>query len=114
MHEFSLARSIADLVEESALEQGIQHVRRVTVVIGEWSAVLPEALESSFEIICSVSGPLFEGTAMQVERRPAVGRCTACGSEFPASELGLACPRCGGPGQLTSGSECYVDSYEGD
>jgi hydrogenase nickel incorporation protein HypA/HybF len=114
LHEFSLAQSIVDLVQESAVQQGISHINRVTVVVGEWSAVLPEALCTSFAIICGVSGPLLVGTEMQVERRGAMGRCTACSAEFAASELGLLCPECGGPAALASGTEFFVDSYEGD
>lgn len=114
MHEFSLAQSVIDLVSESARQNNISRIRRVTVVVGQWSAVLPEALSTSFQVIAGVSGPLLEGAEMQVELRPAQARCDTCQSEYPADEQGLFCPACGLAATLVSGSEFYVDSYEGD
>lgn len=115
MHEFSLAQSIADLVTDSARQEGIKQIRRVTVVVGEWSAVMPDALITSFAAIAGVSGELLEGAAMEVRMSPAVGECAACGGlRFPASDGGLTCPGCKGGAVLLSGTELRVDSYEGD
>ncbi|HYF95304.1 MAG TPA: hydrogenase maturation nickel metallochaperone HypA [Symbiobacteriaceae bacterium] len=115
MHEFSLAQSIADLVTGSAREEGISRIRRVTVLVGEWSAVLPDALTTSFAAIAGVSGPILEGAEMVVQISPAMGECAACGGlRFPASEGGLTCPGCKGGAILVSGTELRVDSYEGD
>lgn len=114
MHEFSLAQSIIDLVTESAQAQGIQQVRRVTVVVGEWSAVLPDALSTSFAVIAGVSGDLLEGAAMAVIARPATARCAGCEQEFAVARQGLFCPACGSAAELLTGTEFYVDSYEGE
>jgi hydrogenase nickel incorporation protein HypA/HybF len=114
MHEFSLAQSLMQLVEESARQEAITHVRRVTVVVGEWSAVMPDALAGSFAILAADSGGLFTDAELQVTQRAAHGECNVCGQQFPAEEGGLFCPGCGAAAHLISGNELYVDSYEGD
>ncbi|MGE5675528.1 MAG: hydrogenase maturation nickel metallochaperone HypA [Mycobacterium leprae] len=114
MHEFSLAQSLMGLVADSARQQGIRQVHQVTVVVGEWSAVLPEALTGSFEILAQTGDELFRGAELVVVRSAAMGLCGGCGQRFEAGESGLICPQCGGSAQLASGNELYVDSYEGD
>lgn len=114
MHEFSLAQNIADMVTASAQENGITRIHKITVVVGQWSAVMPEALQTSFLVIAGVSGPVLESATMQVEHKEARARCGACAHEYAADEPGLICPACGAAARLVSGSEFYVDSYEGD
>lgn len=115
MHEFSLAQSLMALVEEDAGKRGIRHVSRVKVVVGAWTAVLPDALSASFAILAETGGELFRGAELVIVERPATGECTQCGHTFEAGELGLAaCPRCGGVARLVSGNELYVESYEGE
>lgn len=114
MHEFSLAQSVADLVLESAAREGISRIHRVSVVVGEWSAVMPDALTISFSAIAGVSGPVLEGAVMAVRLTAAAGECEPCSLRFTADDQGLHCPACGGPARLLTGTELYVDSYEGD
>lgn len=113
MHEFSLAQSIVDLVQASAQDEQITSVHKVTVVVGQWSAVLPEALQTGFQAIVAIAGPPMEGASLEIVPRPATGQCPVHGT-FPAAEVGLTCPDCGATATLTSGTEFYVDSYEGD
>lgn len=115
MHELSLAQSMMDLVAESAAREGIRHISRVTVVVGQWSAVLPYALTSCFEMLAAEwPGALFGGAELIINQQPAMAECRACGQQFPAEEAGLICPTCGSGARLLTGTELAVDSYEGD
>lgn len=114
MHEFSLAQSLMGLVGESARQEGISHIRRVTVVVGEWSAVLPDALTGSFAILAADSGELWKDAELLIVKNPTTGECEGCGHRFEVEEAGLFCPVCGAAARLTSGTELYVDSYEGE
>jgi len=114
LHEVSLAQSLLDVLEESAREQGITRVHRVKVVVGQWSAVLPEALSTSFELLAAHVGPPLTGAELTIAVNPAVGECTTCGERYDADEKGLSCPACGGTARLVSGTELYIDSYEGE
>ncbi|HWI65485.1 MAG TPA: hydrogenase maturation nickel metallochaperone HypA [Symbiobacteriaceae bacterium] len=114
MHELSLAQSLMDVVVESAAREGISRVRRINIIIGEWSAIIPDALTGSFEMLAAESGGLFAQAELNITKRPAMGQCKACGAEFPAEAHGLICPQCGSAARLLTGLELAVDSYEGD
>ena len=114
MHELGLAQSVIATVGDDARRRGFAHVRRVTLRVGEWSAVLPDSLEAAFAVLASLEGELFAGTELTVEREPARGVCTACGHVFLAGRSGLVCPDCGGSGRLENGVELQIQSYEGE
>jgi len=114
MHELGLAQSVIDAVAADARQRGFSHVKRVTLLIGEWSAVLPDSLETGFSILSSLEGELFTGTELRIQREPARGICAACGREFPVGQDGLLCPDCGVAGRLVNGVELQIQSYEGE
>lgn len=114
MHELGLAENVIAVVGADARRRGFTRVSRVTLRLGEWSAVLPDSLEAGFNLLTSLEGDLFAGTELRIEREPARGVCTACGSMFPAGQAGLVCPACGGPGRLERGVELEIASYEGE
>ena len=114
MHELGLAQNVIDAVGADARRRGFARVRRVTLRVGEWSAVLPDSLEAGFSVLASLEGGLFAGTELRIEREPARGVCTACGRSFPAGRAGLVCPACGGTGRLEKGVELEITSYEGE
>ena len=88
--------------------------RSVTLRVGEWSAVLPDSLETGFSVLAALEGDLFAGTELVIRREPARGVCSACGERFPAGPAGLICPRCGGAARLETGVELEIESYEGE
>jgi len=114
VHELGLAQSVIEAVGADARRRGFRRVKRVTLRVGEWSAVLPDSLETGFQILASLEGELFAGTELRIEREPARGVCTACGRRFLAGRGGLICPDCGGDGRLENGVELEIESYEGE
>lgn len=114
MHEISVAQSMMDVVAESARQRNIRQVRRINLIIGEWSAISPEALTTCFEMVAQESGELFAGAQLVIRQALATGECLTCGERFPADITGLSCPDCGGAARLIAGTELAVDSYEGD
>jgi hydrogenase nickel incorporation protein HypA/HybF len=50
MHELSIAMSILDSLEEETNQRGYDRVEAVHVRIGELSGVVPEALQSAYEM----------------------------------------------------------------
>lgn len=114
MHELSLARAIVDLVRERADAAGIERVQTVTVLVGEWSAVMPHALSSGFDLVAKAEGGIFAGASLFVQQVPACAACTGCGNQYAIESAGLLCPACGAAGRLVSGMELLVDSFEGE
>lgn len=113
MHELSLAQAVADLVLASAKEQSITRIRRVTVVIGAWSAVQPDVLRSCFAMV-TAQFPLLDTAELAVITQPVTGKCLTCGRHFDAEAAGLRCPACGSAARLVAGTDLAVDSYEGE
>lgn len=92
MHALSLAQSIIGMIGDDARERGFTLVSQVTIKVGEWSAVQPDSLTASFEVLASLEGPLFDTTVLTIQEEPARGECPACGSAFPVGAAGLTCP----------------------
>ena len=95
MHELSLAKGILDVVEDCARENDCARISRIRVRVGEFAAVMPDAMTTAFSIIAQ--GTVAEGAELVLEDVPAVGRCRACGREYGLTENEYTCP-CGAAG----------------
>jgi hydrogenase nickel incorporation protein HypA/HybF len=113
MHELALVEAAVRLVAQDATRRGIRKVTEVKLLIGEWTAVLPEAFRLAFD--CATQGTLLEGARLDIEIALARALCSNCGEEFRPEEWFLLCPRCQSPdAQLLSGREMEVVSYGGE
>jgi Zn finger protein HypA/HybF involved in hydrogenase expression len=52
-----------------------------------------------------------EGAALDIERVPAACRCEQCGSDFPARDFSMACPRCASPRIVIAGGDELALAY---
>jgi len=91
MHELSIANSVVEICAEQA--QGAR-VTRVTLEIGQLSAVMPDAIRFCFDV-CAKDTPV-EGATLDIIETPGKARCLACGAT-----LALTVPF----GQCACGSE---------
>ncbi|MDI3280205.1 MAG: hydrogenase maturation nickel metallochaperone HypA [Bacillota bacterium] len=113
VHELGIASSILEIVTRAVEEKGLQRVTRLKVVVGETTAVVPDALSFAFEAISR--GTCCEVAQLEIEERPFRARCRQCGEEFRVEEYRLICPRCGQrDAQMISGDELYVDHVEAE
>ena len=113
MHELGITRSIVDIAERTAREQGAQRILAVTVEIGALSGVIPESVAFCFEA-CS-QGTLLEGSRLIIERIPGRGRCRACGHECEIDNYSFACPACEALGlERLLGEELRIKELEVD
>ncbi|APC09421.1 hydrogenase maturation nickel metallochaperone HypA [Neomoorella thermoacetica] len=113
MHELALTAELLRLLENNAREKGIKHIKRVKLVIGALSSVLPEAVEFSFNTL--KEGPLFEDAKLEIEEKPVRVRCRDCMAEKAVDHFYPLCPSCGsGRVSIIEGKEFYIDFYEGE
>ncbi|HVN76421.1 MAG TPA: hydrogenase maturation nickel metallochaperone HypA [Thermoanaerobaculaceae bacterium] len=108
MHELSIAEEIYRVSRAAVAEHGSGRLERVTVAVGELSAVEPDLLVFAWEALTQ-GGP-DAGSTLDVEWHRARQFCAACGSEKPRSDGGWLrlCPDCGAPLSVTGGTELDV------
>lgn len=113
MHELSLTREVMRILEKSARENNIGHIKVVRLVVGKLAAALPDSMRFCFDILAK--GPPFGDTRLEIVETDVRGRCESCGREFVIDDLRFLCSLCGSPAvEVVAGNELYVDYYEGD
>jgi hydrogenase nickel incorporation protein HypA/HybF len=76
MHELGIARNIVSIVTEHA---GGARVKRVSLEIGQLSAIMPDAIRFCFDV-CS-RNTLLEGATLAITVVGGRGRCRDCSHE---------------------------------
>ncbi|HEY5348918.1 MAG TPA: hydrogenase maturation nickel metallochaperone HypA [Candidatus Lustribacter sp.] len=93
MHELSVALSLIEGIQESALSGGFERVLAVRVRVGALSGISPDALRFSWQL-ASV-GTLAADSSLEIEDVPLVVFCAYCETErTPHPGTGLICPEC--------------------
>jgi len=108
LHELSIAQEIYRTSRAAVAAHGPGRLQRVTVAVGELTAIEPELLTFAWEALIG-AGP-DAGSVLEVEWRPARQFCGGCGIEKPRAEGSWlrACPDCGRPLEVTGGQELDV------
>lgn len=113
MHELSIAQSLLKIVEEESKKHGVSRVTRVHVRIGTLSAIVPDALSFSFEVISKKT--VAEGAVLDIQLVPAMGQCEDCNIDFEIDGAFFLCPKCGGiVSEIVSGKELEIAHIEAE
>jgi hydrogenase nickel incorporation protein HypA/HybF len=113
MHEMAIAQSIMDIVEQEMARHGATKVSTIRLVVGEFTAVVPQSLSFCIEMI--TKGTPLEGVQLEIEPVPLTGRCTGCGEEFAIQEYRFVCPKCESKEiEMIAGKELFVKEIEVD
>jgi hydrogenase nickel incorporation protein HypA/HybF len=108
VHELSICRSIADVVERYAASATVTVVR---VQVGHFRQVVPATLEYCWGIVVADS-PLSQ-SRLEIDHVPARMRCHACHHEAELTVPVLRCQHCDGTNtELLSGEEMMVISID--
>lgn len=112
MHEVAIVEALLDSVQEQLRQSGVSgRVRKIEVVIGKLSGVVPDAFRFAFDVLA----PEVFGTPCEllIEEVPAVCLCRNCGEESTLEDLVFFCPRCGHPEiTIQGGRELLLQSIE--
>ena len=113
MHEMSICESIISVIEQQALVQQFNKVRRVRLEVGPLAGVELEALRFSFDVVCK--GGLAEGAALDVIELPIDAWCMKCAKKVIVKQRYDACPECESyQVQITGGDELRIKDMEVD
>ena len=112
MHELGIVFDIIRDVKEVAEQNGVSHVSKVVMNIGEVSTVVPEYLTDCWRWAADKE-ELLKGCELEVIVTDAVTVCNACGKEYPTVEHGKNCPFCGSTDTvLLRGNEVEIKEIE--
>ena len=107
MHELALTCEIVAMAEEAAAGR---HVTRVTLVIGQLSGAMTEAIRFCFDEVAR--GTRLEGAVLDIIEPEGRARCADCGTEFATPDLFTMC-ECGSFAlTLLQGEELTIRSIE--
>ncbi|WNC91503.1 hydrogenase maturation nickel metallochaperone HypA [Paraburkholderia sp. FT54] len=107
MHELSIASSVVEICAEQA--HGAR-VRRVTLEIGQLSAVMPEAIRFCFDVCAKDTA--VEGATLDIVVIPGEARCLTCGATL-AVDVPFGQCACGSESlELISGQQLKIRQME--
>jgi hydrogenase nickel incorporation protein HypA/HybF len=108
VHELSICRSIADIVEGHAAGRTVTGVH---IRVGHFRQVVPATLEFCWDIAIA-EGPL-AGARLDIDHVPARMRCNTCDVVTELSVPVLRCLRCEGTDtELLTGEELLVTAID--
>jgi hydrogenase nickel incorporation protein HypA/HybF len=110
MHEISMVESILEIAEAKAREQNAVSIQIIKLRIGEFTSIVPDALEFAFDV--ARQGTLAEHARLEIEIVPMLVRCVVCERESRLAQVRLVCTQCGFPLIILSGEELQIDYIE--
>ena len=111
MHEVGIMMNTLEAAEKAARSSGATRIHELRLRIGRMTGVVPEALESAFEVVRQ--GTLAAEARLTIETVPASCWCGRCQEEFVSEDLLSECPRCHElSGELRRGLELELASLE--
>jgi len=94
MHELGLMDAVMRTVGRIVEEEGLEHVSKVVLEIGELSGVVPKFITECYKAV--VADTPYEDTELVLETVPGIARCNDCRIEFRIDLEKLCCPTCSG------------------
>jgi hydrogenase nickel incorporation protein HypA/HybF len=113
LHEMSLMEGIFDIINRYTDDISGKKVIQVTIVVGEMTNALPEALETAFAVFSK--NTCVEGAELFIKHIPLEAKCISCEWQGKTEKYAFICPVCSSLElDITSGRELYVESLEVD
>ncbi len=117
MHEMSIAQNLIQIIDEEMQKHEVHKLNKVKVVHGQLSHIVPEALETAFEVL--TQGTRMQGAAIALEEKPLRAKCRECGREFsPEGDdlMIMTCPYCQTEfgHEILSGKELFIEEIEAE
>ncbi len=112
MHEMGIVLHLAKTLEQTAKEQNIVKIGRITLRVGEVSGIMTDLFSDCWNYFKS-RHPILSDSFLEIETAPAVTYCDGCGKEYGTVKYGRICPFCGSAETwLVTGSECVIKEIE--
>lgn len=113
MHEYPITKQIIKIAEKHAADAGASRVKKINLVVGDYSGFVGESIDMYFRSISE--GTTCEGAEIEIKRVKPKVKCRLCGEIFERKPFSFDCPKdgCKGLGEPTEiGKEFFIESIE--
>ena len=113
MHEYSVTKSLVELCNAEAKQNGFVKVYKIYLKIGKFTGFSPDSIQFYFDYLkpgtkCTEAKIIFERIPIKI-------KCQDCKKEFLIDEPIFLCPHCSKTNiEIISGREFFVESIEGE
>ena len=116
MHEIALMGDILNIVVRDMGEKSLHQVKKITLLVGDLSNAMPDALRMAFDIYkVDQKDWIHPDATLQIEHESAKAQCIFCNTFYVPDVKIALCPECNMPGgKLIQGETFQIISYEGD
>ena len=112
MHEMGIILHLAKSLEETAREEQIKKITRVTLEVGEVSGIMTDYFVDCRNYFRK-RHPVLDTAELELLTIPAITFCGSCEKTYPTVQYGRTCPNCGsGETWLIQGNECIIKEIE--
>lgn len=114
MHEMGIILNLAKTLDETAEEQHLANISKVTLQVGEVSGIMTDLFVDCWNYFKGRHEPL-KNSELILETIPAVTYCSNCESTYETVKYGKTCPYCqSGETWLLKGNECIIKEIEAE
>jgi len=111
MHELSIIAGLFETLLEQARAHNAREITSVRLKVGLLSGIVPELLESAFDMY--KKGTIAEKAGLDLEVVPLSVHCRTCGAESRRENFVLACPSCASTDfEIVQGTEIFLERIE--
>lgn len=114
MHEMGIVLHLAKTLDETAKEQNISKIGKVTLQVGEVSGIMTNLFSDCYDYF-KVRNPILADSTLVLETVKAISFCDSCKKEYLTVKYGRQCPYCDSyETYLIKGDECIIKEIEAD
>ncbi len=114
MHEMGIVFHLSKTLRETAEEQQLTKIGKITLQVGEVSGIMTDYFVDCWNYFKN-RYPLLAESELVLETLPAVTWCDSCKQTYETVKYGKTCPFCGsGETWLLKGNECIIKEIEAE
>jgi hydrogenase nickel incorporation protein HypA/HybF len=114
MHEMGIVLHMVKTLNETAEENDLKRIAKVTLEVGEVSGIMTDLFEDCFDYF-KAKHPIISHCRLVLETISAVTWCNSCETTYETVRYGRTCPYCGsGETWLLTGNECVIKEIEAE
>lgn len=111
MHELSIVANLFEILEEKAKEQKAKKIVMVKLRVGSLSGVVPEFLETAFDIYKKET--IADEARLEMKKVPLKIQCQKCHTEMVKDDFVFICSECGSKElKILAGTELLLEKIE--